>query len=81
MRGAEVSQPDPRMSHFSNIVLPVTLLKTVYEKQFIATEAKKALEFCAKGGAQALPETIDALVNGFKELKNLPLAEQSAFYL
>jgi len=31
--------------------MPATLIKTVYEKQFIAMEAKKACEFCAKGGA------------------------------
>ena len=61
--------------------MPATLIKTVYEKQFIAMEAKKACEFCAKGGAQALPESIDALTEGFKEVKNLPLAEQSAFFL
>ena len=51
MRGAEAPEPDHRMSQFSRIVLPVTLIKTVYEKQFIAQEARKACEFCAKGGA------------------------------
>jgi len=32
MKGAEISEPDLRMAHFSRIVLPVTLIKTVYEK-------------------------------------------------
>jgi len=36
MRGTERSEPDIRMRHFSRLVLPVTLLKTIYEKQFIA---------------------------------------------
>lgn len=51
MRGADTPEPDARMSHFCRLVIPVTLIKTVYEKQFIAIEAKKACEFCAKGGA------------------------------
>lgn len=51
LKGAEVPEPDSRMTHFSRIVLPITVFKTVYEKQFIAQEAKKACEFCAKGGA------------------------------
>jgi hypothetical protein len=32
LRGAEMAGPDHRMKHFSRIVLPVTLIKTVYEK-------------------------------------------------
>jgi len=32
LRGTEIAEPDNRMSHFSRIVLPVTLIKTVYEK-------------------------------------------------
>jgi|LauGreDrversion4_2_1035121.scaffolds.fasta_scaffold411697_2 hypothetical protein len=32
LKGAEISGPDARMSHFSRVVLPVTLIKTVYEK-------------------------------------------------
>ena len=32
MKGAEAPEPDSRMQHFSRIVLPITLIKTVYEK-------------------------------------------------
>lgn len=34
-----------------------------------------------KGGANALPEMIDALVEGCRHVKNLGLAEQSSLYL
>jgi hypothetical protein len=50
-------------------------VKTVFEKNFIAIEAKKACEQCGKGGGNALPEAIDALVEGCKQIKNLSLAE------
>lgn len=36
MLGAEAPQADPRLASFCKTVLPITLLKTVYEKQFIA---------------------------------------------
>jgi hypothetical protein len=32
LKGAEIPEPDGRMSHFSRIVLPITLIKTIYEK-------------------------------------------------
>ena len=32
MKGAEIQEPDLRVAHFSRIVLPVTLIKTVFEK-------------------------------------------------
>lgn len=60
------------------LVLPAALLKTVFEKHFIASEARKALEQCAKGGANALPEAIDVLVEGCRHSKNLNLAEQAS---
>jgi len=60
------------------IALPATLIKTVFEKHFIALEAKKAVEQLVKGGANSLSEAIDVLVEGSRQIKNLPLAEQSA---
>jgi len=58
-------------------VLPTTLLKTVFEKNFIAIEAKKACEQCSRGGSNSLPEAVDAFVEGSKQIKNLQLAEQA----
>jgi hypothetical protein len=55
-------------------------MKTVFEKNFIALEAKKACETLAKGGA-TLPESVDALVEGCKHVKNLSLAENASVYL
>lgn len=57
-------------------VLPTVILKTVFEKHFIAAEAKKACEQCVLGGA--LPETVEAFVEQSKQVKNLALAEQAA---
>jgi hypothetical protein len=57
--------------------LHATIIKTVFEKNFIAIEAKKACEQLGKGGANALPEAIDQLVDGSKQIKNLALAENS----
>jgi Zn finger protein HypA/HybF involved in hydrogenase expression len=72
------AEPDSRLSCFVKLVLPTTLLKTVFEKNFIAIEAKKAMEQCAQGGANALPEAIDVLVEGCRHSKNLALAEQAS---
>jgi hypothetical protein len=74
-------EPDPRMQPFIKIVLPHTLHKTVYEKQFIAKEARNACDNLAKGGSNSHPEAIECLVEGFKEFKHLPLTEQAAIYL
>lgn len=60
-----------------SVVLHAALIKTVFEKNFIAIEAKKACEQLGKGGANALPEAIDQLVDGSKQIKNLGLAEHS----
>ena len=38
---------DSRLKTFVRLALPGTLHKTVYEKNFIATEAKKACEYCS----------------------------------
>ena len=78
---SKVPDPDPRMQPYIKIVLPNTLHKTVYEKQFIAKEARTACENLAKGGSNAHPEAIDCLVEGFKEFKHLPLTEQAAIFL
>lgn len=78
---SQFPEPDPRMQPFIKIVLPNTLHKTVYEKQFIAKEARNACENLAKGGSNSHPEAIDCLVEGFKEFKHLPLTEQAAIYL
>ena len=80
-RGANMPEPDPRMQPYIKIVLPNTLHKTVYEKQFIAKEARTACENLAKGGSNAHTEAIDCLVEGFKEFKHLPLTEQAAIFL
>ena len=69
------------MQPFINAVLPHTLHKTVYEKQFIAKEAREACEYLAKGGANSHSVSIDCLLAGFKESKNLPLTEQAALFL
>jgi hypothetical protein len=78
---SQVEEPDDRMKSFIITVLPNTLHKTVYEKQFIAKEARSACENLAKGGSNSHPEAIDVLVEGFKEFKHLPLTEQAAIYL
>lgn len=76
--GAESAEADSRLAPFVRQVLPTVILKTVFEKNFIATEAKKACEQCVVGGAQALPDTVEAFVEGCKQVKNLALAEQAA---
>jgi len=83
MIAAELENPEHRrMQQFIKLVLPIAFHKTVYEKQFIAKEARLALEqVTAKGHGLALPEAIDVLVEGLKESKNLPLTEQAALYL
>lgn len=72
---SQIAEPDHRMQPYIKIVLPKTLHKTVYEKQFIAKEARSACENLAKGGSNAHPEAIDCLVEGFKDFKYLPLTE------
>ena len=81
MLASQVQESDVNMQPFINIVLPITLHKTVYEKQFIAKEAREACDYLAKGGANSHPVAIDCLVSGFKESKNLPLTEQAALFL
>jgi hypothetical protein len=81
MLASHFPEPDARMQPFIKIVLPHTLHKTVYEKQFIAKEARNACDNLAKGGSNSHPEAIDCLVEGFKEFKHLPLTEQAAIYL
>jgi hypothetical protein len=44
MLASDQDSPDLRMRFFIKQVLPITLHKTVYEKQFIAKEARLALE-------------------------------------
>lgn len=74
--GADVYQePDQRLRSLLRTSLPTVLLKTVFEKQFIAIEAKKACEACVSNKANALPEAVDVFVEGSKQIKNLPLAE------
>lgn len=53
---------DREMASFAKSILPSVLVKAIYEKNFIAQEAKKCIQ-----GAIAnfpYPETIDALVEG-----------------
>lgn len=76
-----VPEPEAHMQPFIEKVLPNTLHKTVYEKQFIAKEAREACEHMAKGGGNSHPVAIDCLVAGFKESKYLPLTEQAALFL
>lgn len=76
--GTGSAEADSRLASFVRQVLPTVILKTVFEKHFIAIEAKKACEQCVLGGAQALPETVEAFVEGCKQVKNLALAEQAA---
>ena len=47
---------------FIQIVLPAVLIKTTYEKTFIAIEAKRAVEVAAQNCV--FPQTIQALVEG-----------------
>lgn len=76
--GASASGQDTRLGKFTAAVLPHALIKTVFEKHFIAIEAKKACEQCAKGGANALSESVDAMLEGSRQIKNLALAEQAS---
>jgi hypothetical protein len=78
MQGASQTEPDDRLAEFMRTALQPTLVKTVFEKHFIALEAKKATEQLVRGGANSLPEAVDALVEGAKQIKNLALAEQCA---
>ena len=59
-------EPDQRLRSILRIALPTVLLKTVFEKQFIAIEAKKACEACVSNKANALPEAVDVFVEGSK---------------
>jgi len=81
MAASMVPEPEAHMQPFIEKVLPNTLHKTVYEKQFIAKEAREACEHMAKGGGNSHPVAIDCLVAGFKESKYLPLTEQAALFL
>ena len=67
------------MSLFVKLVLPPTLLKTIYEKNFIVAEAKKSMSLAVKN-TYILPDLIDALLDGLMA-KNLTLAEYSVSYL
>ena len=69
--GVSSASPDGRLAPFLAAVAPTVILKTVFEKHFIAIEARKACEQLAKGGAHALPEAIDALVEGARQVKYL----------
>lgn len=42
--GVQSEGPDSRLSGFVKLVLPTALVKTVFEKHFIALEARKALD-------------------------------------
>ena len=63
---------------FVKLVLPSVLLKTVFEKNFIVIEAKKAMASSVKNCL--FPQTIDALVEGCNS-KNGSMAELSIAYL
>ena len=65
MSGKE-ERPDQRLRVFIRTVLPTALIKTVFEKNFIALEAKKACEQCGKNKGNILPESVDAFVEGSK---------------
>ncbi len=57
----------------------MVLIKTVYEKNFIASEAKRCLASTVKN-THILPDCIDALTEGLLN-KNIQLAEFSISYL
>ena len=73
-----VQGTNPPLQSFIRCVLPVVLLKTVYEKNFIAMEAKKAMQLMIR--KCYYPETVDVLVEGC-QVKNGTLAELSIEYL
>lgn len=63
---------------FITRVFPVTLIKTIYEKNFIVTEAKQTMSSAVVNLSS--PELIEVLVEGC-HAKNLTLAEYSINYL
>ena len=63
---------------FITRVFPVTLVKTIYEKNFIVTEAKQTMTHAVSNLSS--PELIEVLVEGC-QAKNLTLAEYSINYL
>jgi hypothetical protein len=62
------------MGPFVRIVMPMALIKTTYEKNFIVSEAKQCFTNAVKN--LAVPELIDTFVEGCKA-KNNTLAEYS----
>ncbi len=64
---------------FVRTVIPVVLIKTVYEKNFIVSEAKKTLSTVIKN-VLVIPDLIDVLVEGLNN-KNISIAEYSVSYL
>lgn len=63
---------------FLRVVLPIVLIKTTYEKQFIVIEAKKAMQHCVQNAVYS--ETVDVLAEGC-QTKNGSLAEIAIGYL
>ena len=59
-------------------ILPIALIKTDYEKNFIVIEAKQCMVFSVTNCVCS--QAVDALVEGC-QTKNLVLAEYSMFYL
>jgi hypothetical protein len=69
---------DREIAEFVKIVLPAVLIKTVYEKNFIVVEAKKAMNTSLANCH--FPETMQVTIEGC-ESKNGVLAELSIGYL